>query len=136
MYKLKIFKLVLAGKISFKYWLKFNASRVVWVYDGRNISVDNENMYDINFGLTLIGEDLFRLPNGTIFRQKEEKGIYLLENGKLLASEIKNNKLEVLKKEQIILNLPKTQVLRLKNKAKAKKVSLNDYLLQQINSLL
>jgi len=60
MYKLKYLKLVFNKTISFKYWRKFNGIRVAWVYTDKEISEDNENMYELDFGLTMIGEDLFQ----------------------------------------------------------------------------
>lgn len=128
--------LLFKGKVSFKYWLKHSTLMSIWVYTDENISIDNENCYGYDFGMKLIGENVFKIDDGSVIHNPEHKGIYLKQDNEFIMCKIENNKLIPIQKEQITLDLPKTQIIRLRNKAKEKNLSLKDYLLQQINSIL
>ena len=88
MYKRKYLKYWLNVTISFKYWRKFDGIRGAWVYTDKVVSEENENYYELDFGLTLVGEDLFQLPDGTEFEQSEDKAIYLKEDKNLIPCKI------------------------------------------------
>lgn len=136
MYKLTLLKLVFTGKISFTYWLRFNPIDTIWVYTDKNISMDNEYCYGDDSGMKLISENVYQFEDGSIIYNPEHKGIYLKQDDTFVKCTIEDNKLIPVPKEQIILDFPKAEIIRLRNKAKEKNLSLKDYLTNQINSIL
>jgi len=137
--------LVFKKKITFRYWLKHSRKLEIIVYTKQDFGIEDEFYLGYCNGLKLTGKNIYELIidknvsnsfSGAKIYNPEHKGMYLKQENSLIKCEIQDNKLIPIPKEQITLDLPKTQIIRLRNKAKEKNLSLKDYLLQQINSIL
>ena len=115
------------------------------IYTKQDFEYEHEFYLGYGNGLKLIGNKVFELtPDkdtingifGVKIHNPEHKGIYLKQENKFIKCEIHSGKLIPVPKEQIILDFTKTQIIKLRNKAKEKNLSLKDYLLQQINSIM
>ena len=147
-YRIKELPLLFKGKISFNNWLNLNINFNVWIYTGLDyingnkdglgydFDVDNEEMGVYGSNMKLIGKNRFKLKDGSVIYNAKHKGTYIKKGSEFIPCEIQNEKLIPVPNGQIILDFPKTQIIRLTKKAKEKNLSLKDYLLQQINSIL
>ena len=146
--RMKELPLLLKGNISFNYWLNLNTSFNVWIYSGLDLKNGNSDNRGFDFDLEheevfgyrdemkLISENVYQFEDGSIIYNPEHKGIYLKQDDTFVKCTIEDNKLIPVPKEQIILDFPKAEIIRLRNKAKEKNLSLKDYLTNQINSIL
>ena len=137
--------LVFKNKISFKYWLKHSRKLEIIVYTKQDFDIEHESYLGYCSGLKLIGKNTYELIidkevlnsfSGVKIYNPEHKGMYLKQENSLVKCEIQDGKLIPIQKEQITLDFPKTQYISLTNRAKEKNLTLKDYLLQQINSIL
>ena len=137
MYKLRLLKLVFTGQISFSYWLKHRTNHSVWIYTDELINEFNEYHAVEKYDLKLTGKNRYKLADGRILFLTEQKSIMLYKNNQFIRCSIsENGKLIPYESEQIVLQLPVNQATNLRKLATNKNMSLNDFLLQQINSVI